>query len=92
MHSAEHPDGFGPSWFCETYGAWKSQVSPTMRQSHVGGEKVFVDFAGDTIGVVDLGSGEIWQAKPFVACMGPPAWCSPRPAPARAWRIGWARM
>jgi len=41
-----------------------------MRQSHVGGEKVFVDFAGDTIGVVDPGSGEIWQAKLFVACMG----------------------
>jgi transposase len=66
----EHPDGFGYSWFCEAYDAWKSQVSPTMRQSHVGGEKVFVDFAGDTIGVVDPGSGEIWQAKLFVACMG----------------------
>ena len=69
-YRAEQPDGFGYSWFCEAYDAWKSQVSPTMRQSHVGGEKVFVDFAGDTIGVVDPDSGEIWQAKLFVACMG----------------------
>jgi transposase len=69
-YRARHPDGFGYSWFCEAYDSWKGQVSPTMRQSHVGGEKVFVDFAGDTIGVVDPGSGEIWQAKLFVACMG----------------------
>jgi transposase len=66
----EHPGGFGYSWFCEAYYAWKSQVSPTMRQSHAGGEKVFVDFAGDTIVVVEPGSGEIWQGKLFVACMG----------------------
>lgn len=69
-YRAEQPDGFGYSWFCEAYDAWKSQVSPIMRQSHVGGEKVFVDFAGDTIGVVDPDNGEIWQAKLFVACMG----------------------
>lgn len=69
-YRARHPDGFGYSWFCEAYDSWKCQVSPTMRQSHVGGEKVFVDFAGDTTGVVDPGSGEIWQAKLFVACMG----------------------
>ncbi len=69
-YRAQHPDGFGYSWFCEAYDAWKGQVSPTMRQSHVGGEKVFVDFAGDTMGVVDPGSGEVWQAKLFVACMG----------------------
>src|SRR3954451_18143915 len=42
-----------------------------MRQSHVGGEKVFVDFAGDTIGVTDPDSGVVWQARLFVATMGP---------------------
>src|SRR3712207_7110700 len=41
-----------------------------MRQSHVGGEKVFVDFAGDTIGVTDPDSGVVWQARLFVATMG----------------------
>jgi transposase len=69
-YRAEHPDGFGYSWFCEAFDTWKSRVSPTMRQSHVGGEKVFVDFAGDGIDVVDPITGEIWQARLFVACMG----------------------
>jgi transposase len=69
-YRARHPDGFGYSWFCEAYEAWKARLSPRMRQSHVGGEKVFVDFAGDTIGVTDPASGVVWQARLFVATMG----------------------
>lgn len=41
-----------------------------MRQTHVGGEKVFVDFAGDTIDVIDPESGEVQPMKLFVAAMG----------------------
>ena len=48
-YRAAHPDGFGYSWFCERYGAFKSRLRRSMRQSHAAGEKVFVDFAGDTI-------------------------------------------
>lgn len=65
-----HPEGYGYSWFCHTYEAWKGRTRPTMRQTHVGGEKVFVDFAGDTIDVIDPVTGEVRQAKLFVAAMG----------------------
>ena len=41
-----------------------------MRQTHVGGEKVFVDFAGDTIDVFETYHGEAHAMKLFVAAMG----------------------
>ena len=41
-----------------------------MRQTHVGGEKVFVDFAGDTIDIFDPITGEVRVMKLFVAAMG----------------------
>ena len=69
-YRAAHPDGFGYSWFCENYAAFKSRLRPSMRQSHAAGEKVFVDFAGDTIDVVDPVTGEVRPMKLFVAVMG----------------------
>jgi transposase len=69
-YRANHPDGFGYTWFCERYDAWKGRTRPTMRQSHIGGEKVFVDFAGDTIDVFDPVTGEAQAMKLFVAAMG----------------------
>jgi transposase len=69
-YRAAHPDGFGYSWFCEHYVAFKSRLRPTMRQSHAAGEKVFVDFAGDAIDVVDPTTGEVRPMKLFVAAMG----------------------
>ena len=56
-YRADHPDGYGYAWFCEHYDAWKQRTSPTMRQRHGAGEKVFVDFAGDTIDVIDPVTG-----------------------------------
>jgi len=65
-----HPDGSGSIWFCTTFAAQKGRVRPTMRQTHMGGEKVFVDFAGDTIDVFDPLAGEAHAWKLFVAAMG----------------------
>ena len=57
-YRAANPDGFGYTWFCTTFEAWKKRARPTMRQTHMGGEKVFVDFAGDTIDIFDPITGE----------------------------------
>jgi transposase len=69
-YRAAHPDGFGYSWFCARYSAFKKRLRPTMRQTYVAGEKVFVDFAGDTIAIVDPATGEVRPMKLFVAVMG----------------------
>ena len=67
---AENPTGYSYTRFCELHGIWKKTVSATMRQTHVAGEKLFVDWAGDTIGVVDPATGEVHQARIFVAALG----------------------
>jgi transposase len=43
---AQNPGGYRYSWFCELYGAWATKLSVTMRQNHVGGEKLFVGVRG----------------------------------------------
>jgi transposase len=58
------------SWFSEHYDAFKSRLRPTMRQSYSAGEKVFADFAGDAIDVVDPTTAEVRPMKLFVAVMG----------------------
>lgn len=69
-YRAEHPDGYGRSQFCEHYRRWKGKLSPTMRQTHIGGEKMFVDYGGSTFDVIDPLTGEVHQAQLFVAALG----------------------
>jgi transposase len=69
-HRAVHPDGYGYSRFCELYGAWEARLTPTMRQSHVAGERMFVDYAGTTLAVIDAATGEARTAQVFVAVLG----------------------
>jgi transposase len=67
----EQPEGYRYSRFCELYRGWEQQLSVTMRQTHAGGDKLFVDYAGDTVPVtVDRLTGEIRAAQIFVAVMG----------------------
>jgi len=69
-YRAGAPDGFGYSWYCDLYRAWAGRLKPTMRQTHIAGEKLFVDFAGRTGEVVDGRTGEIIPVQIFVAVLG----------------------
>ena len=69
-HRGAHPDGYGYSRYCELYRAWEGRLSPTMRQLHVAGERMFVDYAGTTLEVVDGTTGEVRICQLFVAALG----------------------
>ena len=58
-YKAAHPGGLQYSWFCDQYRAWASKLDVVMRQEHRAGEKLFVDYAGRTVAVVDRHTGEL---------------------------------
>lgn len=57
------------SQYCDLYLQWKKQLDVWMRQDYKAGEKMFVDYAGDTVGI-NSGNGEIYHAQIFVAVLG----------------------
>lgn len=65
-----HPNGVGYSQFCSSYQRFKSKQSPVMRQAHKAGEKLFVDYAGQTIPIYNSVTGEVRSAQIFVAVLG----------------------
>jgi len=69
-YRAGQPDGYGYSRFCALHAAWCGRLSPTMRQTHPAGERMFVDYAGQTVEVIDATSGEVRRAQVFVAVLG----------------------
>ncbi|MES0123165.1 IS21 family transposase [Mesorhizobium sp. C420B] len=69
-YRGSHPDGYGYSRFCELLRGFKQRLSPTMRQEHAAGDKVFVDYSGKKIPIVDRKTGEIREAEIFVAVLG----------------------
>ena len=64
------PDGYRYSRFCELYNRWSRNQDVVLRQEHRAGEKMFVDWAGDTIPVHDPRTGEITSVSLFVAVLG----------------------
>lgn len=69
-YKTAHPDGYQYSRFCEIYRDWEGRIDAVLRQNHAAGDKLFVDYAGVTVDVVDKSTGEIHVAQVFVATLG----------------------
>ena len=69
-YKQNHPDGLGRSQFNHYFSQWKKQVNPTMRMEHKAGDKLYVDFAGDKLQIIDKQTGEIQDVEVFVAILG----------------------
>lgn len=70
-YATSNPNGYyGYTWFCNEYKKYSKKVNISMRQVHVAGEKLFIDFSGMTMNVVDKDTGEINKVQIFVAVLG----------------------
>jgi len=66
----QHPTGYAYSRFCDLHREWEKRVSPTMRQTHIAGERMFVDYSGTKLQLIDQTTGEVLTAELFVAVLG----------------------
>jgi len=65
-----HPDGYGYSRFCDLFREFERRLSPVMRQHHPAGDKVFVDYSGKKLAIVDRDTGVVREAEIFVGVLG----------------------
>ena len=69
-YKARQPEGCQYSAFCRDYDAWLGRQDSVMRFEHTPGDKLFVDYAGKTMAIVDRYTGEVQVAQVFVAALG----------------------
>jgi len=65
-----NPDGYQYSQFCHLYRQWVKKLDVTLRQEHRAGEKLFVDYAGQSFSIINRATGEIINAYIFIATLG----------------------
>lgn len=66
----QYPDGYGYSQFCERLKQWLASQSATLHLEHTAGDKLFIDFAGKKLFIVDPECGEQIPVEIFVAILG----------------------
>jgi len=69
-YKTNHSDGVGLSQFKHYFSQWKAQVNPTMHMEHKAGDKLYVDFAGDKLEIINEQTGELKPVEVFVAILG----------------------
>jgi transposase len=69
-YQAAHPDGYQYRRFCDRYGVWLKTLDRCLRHEHRAGEKLFVDYAGQTMAVRTRSTGALREAQIFVAVLG----------------------
>jgi len=69
-YKEQHPDGYGYTQFKTYYHKYRKKLNPSMRQIHLNGEKLFVDYSGVTVPIYNSKTGKITKAQIFVAVLG----------------------
>jgi transposase len=69
-YKLKHPDGYSKSQFKHYFAQWRAQVNPSMHIEHKAGDKLYVDFAGHKLNIIDKQTGEVQPVEVFVAILG----------------------
>lgn len=69
-YKEREPSGYQYSYFCDLYRQWHKRLDLSIGQERRAGEKLFVDYCGQTLPIVDPATGEILEAPVFVALLG----------------------
>jgi transposase len=69
-YKLRHPQGVQSTQFCEHFLRWSKKVNPVMRITHKAGDKMYVDYAGKTLEIIDRQTGEVKKVQFFVAILG----------------------
>ena len=70
QYKKEHPTGYGLTQFYQYFRYYLKRVQPTMHLEHKAGDKLYVDFAGEKLSILDADSGELREVEVFVAVLG----------------------
>jgi len=66
----EHPDGYRLSQFKQHYLQWLKVRNPVMHIEHKAGEKIYVDYAGEKLQMLDPHTGDTVDLEMFVSVLG----------------------
>ncbi len=69
-YRAEVADGYSYSQFCYHFQLWRSASELTMHLNHKAGDKMFMDFTGKKLHLVDKTTGKLKEVEVFVAVLG----------------------
>ncbi|MES2514707.1 MAG: IS21 family transposase [Bacteroidota bacterium] len=69
-YKIKYPDGVGKTQFSWHFSQWKSRVAPTMRREHKAGDKLYIDFAGEKLKIIDKTKNLTIDVEVFVAILG----------------------
>ena len=69
-YKTKHPDGYSYSQFCELLGQWLHNTDASLHIEQQAGDKMYVDFAGSHLSIVDTDTGEIIKTEIFVSVLG----------------------
>ena len=65
----KHPDGYGHSQFSEHLSRWRNQVKASGKLTHTAGDKMYVDYSGKKLSIIDKQTGEITEVEVFISIL-----------------------